>query len=33
MRLNWWTGSFNTLDDLSNKLCVPNETDDLNLQE
>ena len=23
--------SYNTLDDLSNKVCVPNETEDLNL--
>ena len=33
MRLNWCTGSFNTLDDLSNKVWVPNDADDLNLQE
>ena len=24
-------GSFNTLNDLSNKVCVPNKTQDLNL--
>ena len=24
-------GSFNTLNDLSNKVCVPNKTEDLNL--
>ena len=29
--LDVWTGSCNTLDDLSNKVCVPNEKEDLNL--
>ena len=31
VNLDRCAGSFNTLDDLSNKVCVPNETEDLNL--
>ena len=31
VNLDMCVGSCNTLDGLSNKLCVPNETEDLNL--
>ena len=31
VNLDRCTGSCNTLDDLSNKVCVPNETEDLSL--
>ena len=31
VKLDRWVGSFNTFNDLSNKLCVPNKTEDLNL--
>ena len=31
VKLDRCTGSCNTLNDLSNKLCVPNKTEDLNL--
>ena len=31
VNLHECTGSCNTLDHLSNKVCVPNETEDLNL--
>ena len=31
VNLNRCAGSCNTLDDLSNKVCVPNEAEDLNL--
>ena len=30
-KLDRCTGSFNTLNELSNKVCVPNKTEDLNL--
>ena len=29
-KLDWCVGSCNTLNDLSNKVCVPNKTEDLN---
>ena len=31
VKLDRYVGSFNTLNDLSNKACVPNKTEDLNL--
>ena len=31
VKLDRCVGSFNTLNDLSNKVCVPNKTEDLNL--
>ena len=31
VKLDRPVGSFNTLNDLSNKLCVPNKTEDSNL--
>ena len=31
VKLNRYMGSFNTLNDLSNKTCIPNKTEDLNL--
>ena len=31
VKLDRWVGSFNTFNDLSNKLCVPNKTEDLDL--
>ena len=31
IKLNKWVGSCNTLNDLSSKVCVPNKTEDLNL--
>ena len=31
VRLHRRIGSFNTINDLSNKVCVPNKTQDLNL--
>ena len=31
VKLDGYVGSCNTLDDLSNKVCVSNETEDLNL--
>ena len=31
VKLHSWVGSCNTLNDLSNKVCVPNKTDDLNI--
>ena len=31
VKLGRWVGSFNTLNDLSNKVCIPNKTEDLNL--
>ena len=31
VKLNRRNGSYNTLHDLSNKVCVPNKTEDLNL--
>ena len=31
VNLNRCAGSYNTLDDLSSRICVPNETEDLNL--
>ena len=31
VKLDRYVGSCNTLDDLSNKVCVPNKTKDLNL--
>ena len=31
VKLGRCVGSFNTLNDLSNKVCVPNKTEDLNL--
>ena len=31
VNLDMYVGSCNTLDGLSNQLCVPNETEDLNL--
>ena len=31
VKLNWCAGSCNILNDLSNKVCVPNKTEDLNL--
>ena len=31
VKLDRYVGSCNTLNDLSNKVCVPNETEDLNL--
>ena len=30
-KLDRWVGSCNTLNDLSNKVCIPNEAEDLNL--
>ena len=30
-KLNKFVGSYNTLNDLSNKVCVPNETENLNV--
>ena len=31
VKLGWCVGSCNTLNDLSNKVCVPNKAEDLNL--
>ena len=31
IKLNRFVGSWNTLNDLSNKLCIPNKTEDLKL--
>ena len=31
VKLDRYVGSCNTLNDLSNKVCVPNKTEDLNL--
>ena len=31
VKLDRYSGSCNTLNDLSNKVCVPNKTEDLNL--
>ena len=31
VKLDRWVASFNTLNDLSNKVCVPNKAEDLNL--
>ena len=31
VKLDRCAGSFNTLNDLSNKLCIPDKTEDLNL--
>ena len=31
VKLDRYIGSFNTLNDLSNKVCVPNKTEDLNM--
>ena len=31
VKLDRCVGSYNTLNDLSNKVCVPNKTEDLNL--
>ena len=31
VNLDRWVGSCNTLNDLSNKVCVPTKTEDLNL--
>ena len=31
INLDRWVGSLNTLDDLCNKVCIPNKTKDLNL--
>ena len=31
VKLNWCVGSCNTLNDLSNKVYIPNKTDNLNL--
>ena len=31
VKLDWCVGSCNTLNDLSNKVCVPNKTEDLNI--
>ena len=31
VKLDRWVGSCNTLNDLSNKVCVPNKTEDSNL--
>ena len=28
-KLDRWVGSYNTLNDLSNKVCIPNKTEDL----
>ena len=33
VKLGRYVGSFNTLDDLSSKVCFPNKTEDLNLSE
>ena len=33
VKLDRCVGSFNTLDDLSNKVCVPNKTEDLNIND
>ena len=33
VNLDRCVGSCNTLNDLSNKVCVPNKTEDLNLSE
>ena len=30
-RLDRWAGSCNTINDLSNEVCVPNKIEDLNL--
>ena len=32
VKLDKCVGSYNTLNDLSNKVCVPNKTEDLNLR-
>ena len=31
VKLDWCAGSCNTINDLSNKVCVPNKTEDLNV--
>ena len=31
VKLDRYVGSYNTLNDLSNKACVPNKTEELNL--
>ena len=31
VKLDRYVGSYNTLKDLSNKVCIPNKTEDLNL--
>ena len=31
VKLDWCVGSCNTFNDLSNKVCVPNKAEDLNL--
>ena len=31
VKLDWCVGSCNTLNDLSNEVCVPNKTEDSNL--
>ena len=31
VKLDKWIGSFNTLNDLSNNVCVPNKTEGLNI--
>ena len=31
VKLDRYIGSFDTLNDLSNKVCIPNKTEDLNL--
>ena len=30
VKLDWWVGSCNTLNNLSNKVCFPNKTGNLN---
>ena len=32
VKLDRWVGSYNALNDLSNKICFPNKTEDLNLR-
>ena len=32
VKLDRWVGSCNALNDLSNKVCVPNKTENLNLR-
>ena len=32
VKLDRWVGSYNALNDLSNKVCAPNKTEDLNLR-
>ena len=31
IKLDWWVGNCNALNDLSNKVCIPNKTENLNL--